>query len=165
MRRKMPKPVLRANLDFFNEFRPSPKQAASLEFRSNESPTEAMSDPGVRRLRRQEFVRHLEHLLMEKYWCQVDLARASGLGRDSISTYLKGKTVPSRLSLQKMAKVFQIEPELLYPNYASADAATEEEMLELEVKSIAGRQSKMWVQVTQVLTTDQAMRNMAIIDK
>ena len=64
-----------------------------------------------------------------------------------------------------MAKVFQIEPELLYPNYASADAATEEEMLELEVKSIAGRQSKMWVQVTQVLTTDQAMRNMAIIDK
>jgi hypothetical protein len=50
-------------------------------------------------------------------------------------------------------------------DYASADAATEEEMLELEVKSIAGRQSKMWVQVTQVLTTDQAMRNMAIIDK
>ena len=53
----------------------------------------------------------------------------------------------------------------LYPNYASADAATEEEMSELEVKSIAGLQSKMWVQVTQVLTTDQAMRNMAIIDK
>jgi len=162
----MPKPVPGANLDFFNEFLgPGPKQAASLKSRSNESPTEAMPDPGVRGLRRQEFVRRLEHLLMQKNWRQVDLARASGLGRDSISTYLKGKTVPSRLSLQKMAKVFQIEPELLYPNYASADAATEEEMLELEVKSIAGRQSKMWVQLTQVLTTDQAMRNMAIIDK
>ena len=44
-----------------------------------------------------------------------------------------------------MAKIFQIEQEQLYPNYASADAATEEEMSELEVKSITGRQGKIWV--------------------
>ena len=85
----------------------------------------AAPDPGVKRLRRQQFARRLEHLLMQKAWRQVDLSRASGIGRDSISTYLKGKTVPSRLSLQKMAKVFQIEPDQLYPNYA-ADAVAEE---------------------------------------
>jgi len=65
---KMPIPKPGANLDFLDEILgPGPKQAASLEFRSNESPTEAMPDPGVRRLPRQEFVRHLEHLLMQKY--------------------------------------------------------------------------------------------------
>ena len=61
-----------------------------------------------------------------------------------------------------MAKVFQIEPDQLYPNYA-ADEVAEEEMPELEVKSVAGRPGKMWVQVNQELTTDQAMRIMAII--
>ena len=63
-----------------------------------------------------------------------------------------------------MAKVFQIEPEQLYPNYA-ADVVSEDEKPELEVKSIAGRPGKMWVQVNQELTTDQAMRIMAIINE
>ena len=64
-------------------------------------------DPGVKRLRRQEFARRLEHLLMQKAWRQVDLSRASGIGRDSISTYLKGKTVPSRLSYRRWQKYFR----------------------------------------------------------
>ena len=124
----------------------------------------AAPDPGVKRLRRQEFARRLEHLLMQKAWRQVDLSRASGIGRDSISTYLKGKTVPSRLSLQKMAKVFQIEPDQLYPNYA-ADAVAEEEVPALEIKAVSGRPGKMWVQVNQELTNDQAMRIMTIINE
>ena len=124
----------------------------------------AAPDPGVKRLRRQEFARRLEHLLMQKAWRQVDLSRASGIGRDSISTYLKGKTVPSRLSLQKMAKVFQIEPDQLYPNYA-ADAVAEEEVPALEIKAVSGRPGKMWVQVNQELTNDQAMRIMSIINE
>ena len=42
-------------------------------------------------LQKQEFGRRVYALMMEKPWTQSELARASGLGRDSISQYVRGK--------------------------------------------------------------------------
>ena len=63
-----------------------------------------------------------------------------------------------------MAKVFQIEPEQLYPDYA-ADVVSEEEVPEFEVKSVKARPGKLWVQLNQDLTKGQAMRIMAILNE
>src|SRR3546814_10206285 len=47
-----------------------------------------------RHLTKQEFGRRLYQLMLAKNWSQADLARRAELGRDSISTYINGKTFP-----------------------------------------------------------------------
>src|SRR3546814_10078660 len=56
-----------------------------------------------RHLTKQEFGRRLYQLMLAKNWSQADLARRAELGRDSISTYINGKTFPDPLSRKKLA--------------------------------------------------------------
>ena len=121
-------------------------------------------DLSVKRIRRQEFGKRLMHLLVQKGWKQSDLARKTGLGRDSISQYVRGKTVPSPQSLRKMADIIQISPEELYPNY-QADAVAEEELPPFEFKAISGEPDKMWVQVNQKMDADKAVKIISILNE
>ena len=74
-------------------------------------------------IRKQEFGRRLYQQLLSQQINQSELARRSGLGRDSISQYVRGRSVPTPQNLEKIAEALQIEPDDLFPNY-SAQAAT-----------------------------------------
>ena len=50
-----------------------------------------------------EFGRRLQAMILERNWNQADLARAAGLGRDSISTYIRGTVFPDPKNLKKIA--------------------------------------------------------------
>ena len=91
-------------------------------------------DLSVRSIRKQEFAKRLYALLQEKDMNQSDLANKAGLGRDSISQYIRAINVPSPKSLKKIADVFGIEPSELYPNYEAA--AVEEELPEQSFLSL-----------------------------
>lgn len=53
--------------------------------------------------------------MSEHNWTQADLARASGLTRQSISYYLSEKSKqPDEFALQKLAKAFRLPPEEVY---------------------------------------------------
>ena len=53
--------------------------------------------------------------LNERNWSQADLARASGLTRQSIHYYLSEKSKqPDEFALQKLAKAFRLPPEEVY---------------------------------------------------
>ena len=67
-------------------------------------------DFSKRILTRQEFGRRLTAMLVEKVWSQSDLARASGLGRDSISQYARGRSIPSPKNLSKLANALGTTP-------------------------------------------------------
>src|SRR5690242_21640521 len=74
-------------------------------------------------INRTEFARRLYNLMLSKGWRQSELARRAGLPRDSVSTYIRGKVLPTAESVYKLAKAFGIPAEELLP-YAIENSAT-----------------------------------------
>ncbi|MGH8561273.1 MAG: helix-turn-helix domain-containing protein, partial [Nevskiales bacterium] len=65
---------------------------------------------------RYEFGRRLLNLCLQKGWNQSDLARASELGRDAISTYVRGRSFPDPKNLRKLADALGVAMDDLLPN-------------------------------------------------
>ena len=112
-------------------------------------------------LQKQEFGRRLYGLILEKDMNQADLARLSGLGRDSISTYVRGRSVPSPQNLQKIAKALDVDKDKLYPNYAAASAMVEEPTL--QIKAVDGSADSMWLVINMKVPAEKAIEVMKIL--
>jgi len=119
-------------------------------------------DLSVRSIRKQEFAKRLYGLLQERDMNQSDLANKSGLGRDSISQYVRALNVPSPKSLKKICDVFGIQPSELYPNYEAA--AVEEELPEQNFRAMSGDKGFMWVRLNIKLPSEKAVKIMGIIN-
>ena len=112
-------------------------------------------------LTRQEFGKRLYNFMMRKQMTQSDLARASGMGRDSISQYVRGRSVPSPKNLQKLCDALDVEPDVLFPNYdAQANAA---EQPTLEMKSIEADAENFWLRINMKVPAMKAMEVMKIL--
>lgn len=64
-----------------------------------------------------DFGRRLHKAMIKKGWRQSDLARHSALGKDSISNYVNGRTVPTQQNIEKLAQVLGVAPNDLWPGY------------------------------------------------
>lgn len=114
-------------------------------------------------LTRQEFGKRLYHYMLGKRMNQSDLARAAGLGRDSISQYIRGRSVPTPQNLAKLADALGIEPDVLFPNYDAQSNASEAPTL--EVKSVDEDASHMWLRVNMKVPTEKALEVLTILKK
>lgn len=114
-------------------------------------------------LTKQEFGRRVYKLMLEKGWRQSELARQADLPRDSISQYVRGKTFPTPLSLQKLAKALGVEPNVLLPNHAHGAIAEDDP--EFEMKASAGDPSKVWVKVNRLMSMKAAVEVAKILDE
>jgi transcriptional regulator with XRE-family HTH domain len=114
-------------------------------------------------LSKQEFGRKIHTLLLERGWNQSDLARKTGVGRDAISTYVRGRSFPSPQVLQKMAGVFGFTPDDLLPN--SLEAAIDRDVPALEIREAVGHPGMAWLRVNRRVTTQQALRVMQILQE
>jgi transcriptional regulator with XRE-family HTH domain len=97
---------------------------------------------------RQEFGRRLRGLMLKKKWRQSDLARASGLGRDSISQYVNGKTLADPASAQKLADALGIDVREVRP-LSFMRANIEEETHGIRMTQTVGDPSKTWVYINR----------------
>lgn len=79
-----------------------------------------LSDEAAKEPLKREFSRRLHQALVAKDWRQADLHRSSGIAKDSISQYYNGKTLPSPISLEKLAKALGVQPADLLPGAADA---------------------------------------------
>ena len=68
------------------------------------APSIDTADMSPRELTKQEFGRRLMALMLDKGWNQSELARAAKLGRDAISTYIRGISFPEPKNLVKLAQ-------------------------------------------------------------
>lgn len=107
-----------------------------------------------RHLSKDEFGRRLYQLLINKGWRQSDLARASGVLRDSVSSYVRGRSLPSPQNLHKIAEALGVKPEDLLPNYL--EGAIEDDEPSFEMKVSPGDPSTSWVRLNQRLPSDVA---------
>lgn len=100
-------------------------------------------------------------MMMDKGWNQSDLARACGLGRDSISTYIRGQTFPEPKNLRKLADALGTTTHELLPN--SALSAIESETPALEIRQAHGHADRVFIRINQLVTLEQAAKIFEIL--
>ena len=64
--------------------------------------------------------KRIQSKLYEKGWKQADLAEKAGIGRDSISLYIRGKNLPGASNLKSIAAALDMTIQELAPEVASA---------------------------------------------
>lgn len=137
------------------------KHATSPTPEANLAEQEALGKLTPRELTKQEFGRRLSVLLADKGMNQSDLARAAGIGRDAISTYVRGRSFPEPRNLKKISEALGIERNKLLPN--AAKQAIESEIPAFEMKQAAGHPEQVWLRVNQMVNSDKAFRIFQIL--
>lgn len=124
----------------------------------------------------ERFGRRLAALLTERGWSQSDFAREvwgeienpktkhkSARGRDRVSAYINGKSLPSPKLLAEMAKALELTPEQLAPDLAGEAAVREKPSITLTVP--AGRPDMVHVQVDLLLPAALAPELLTILNR
>lgn len=107
-------------------------------------------------LTKQEFGKRLYNLMLARGWHQSELSRQSGLPRDSISVYVRGRSLPTPTSLQALARALGIAPEELLPNHL--EGAIDEDNPSLEIKVSTNSRNIAWVRLNRAVTLKTALK-------
>lgn len=114
-------------------------------------------------LTKQEFGRRLYKLMLNKGWTQSELARQSDLPRDSVSTYVRGKSLPTPISLEKLATALDVDPIELMPNHV--ESAIDNDTPSLEMKVSPNSPHLAWLRVNRLVTTQTAVKILALLEE
>jgi transcriptional regulator with XRE-family HTH domain len=119
---------------------------------------DSQTDPGMKpkHLTKQEFGKRLYHLMIERGWHQSELARQSGIARDSVSTYIRGVSLPEPGNLVRLAKAFGMEPGDLLPNSVEASIHNDVPSLNVNVSSSDPRLA--WLQVNRLVSMTTCLK-------
>lgn len=112
-------------------------------------------------LTKQQFGNRLYRLMMAKGWTQSELARQSELTRDSISTYVRGRALPTPQSLAKLAAAFGVKPEDLLPN--TVKSAIEADDPAFELRQSTNTPGKVWLRLNRMVSMASAVKIAEII--
>lgn len=124
---------------------------------------EAPDGGSVRHLTKEQFGRRLYNRMLDLGWNQSELARQAGLPRDSISTYVRGQSFPTPLSLKKLSDALGARPEELLPN--SAESAIDRDNPAMEMKVSTADPTKAWLRVNRMVTLSNAAKIMQILSE
>lgn len=113
-------------------------------------------------LSKQEFGRRLANFLDRKNWNQSDLARHANLPRDSISTYVRGKVLPTPKSLRAMADALGTTPTDLLPN--AAENAIDADVPSIEMRVSVSAPGTAWLRVNRMLTVETAAQIISLVN-
>lgn len=106
---------------------------------------------------RRDFGRRLYDAMIRKGWTQAELSRRSGVGPDSITNYLKYKSLPTDQLLQKLADALGCETDDLLPVSYRAGPAVDPNP-EFDVQSIPGKPGRRWLTINREVTDGQLAR-------
>lgn len=125
-----------------------------------DSPSDADLRP--KHLTKQEFGRRLYRLMIAKGWNQSELARQAGITRDSVSTYVRGVSLPEPLNLSKLASALGVTTTELLPN--AVESAIDEDVPSLELKISSSNSMLAWLRVNRLVTTSTAMKVVELLN-
>lgn len=100
-----------------------------------------------------DFSTRLFSRMRAKSWNQSDLARAAGLGRDSISTYVRGMVFPDAKNIKRLADALGCTPSDLVPDIPKLDEPVSDNAV-FEIRQTGD--GKVFVKINQFVTIDQA---------
>lgn len=114
-------------------------------------------------LTKQQFGQRLARLMLAKRWNQSELARQAGLPRDSISTYVRGRSLPTPVSLHKMAAALGVRPEELLPN--QTEAAVDADTPSVELRVSTSQPNAAWLRVNRLVSLETAVEVARLLEK
>lgn len=114
-------------------------------------------------LTKEEFGRRLYKLMIGKGWRQSELARRADLPRDSISSYVRGRTYPTPKSVEKLAAALGVEPERVLPNMNHN--AILEDRPSFELKVSPGDPSKAWLKIDRQVSFTVGTKIAAMLEE
>lgn len=112
-------------------------------------------------LTKQEFGKRLYDLMLARGWNQSELARQADLPRDSISVYLRGKSLPTPKSLMGLSKALGLSPEDLLPNMM--EGAIDNDFPAFEMKISPNAPQMAWVRINRAMPTPIALKIAGLI--
>lgn len=137
---------------------PKPRSLAPPAPRTSQTPT------SNRDLAKLALSRRLSKILQDRDMNQSDLARAADLPRELISTYMRGRSWPTPLSLKRITRALGFkEVEDWLPDVMAAQV--EDENPSLDMRALQGHPGKMWVRVNQVLPTMVAAKILQLVNE
>jgi len=129
--------------------------------RSTRYHLDEIPDGANRHLSKEQFGRKLYHLMLEKGWNQSELARRADLTRDSISTYIRGKSLPTALSLSKLAKALGMESTELLPN--AAEGAIAADVPSIDFKVSEADPTVAWLRINRRVKVQTATKILSLL--
>jgi transcriptional regulator with XRE-family HTH domain len=130
------------------------------KYATQPKPTPAKAQPpesvNNRHLVKSEFAKRLYHHITSKGWTQSEFARNCEIPRDAISTYVRGRSMPSPTNLERMAGVLGLRPEDLMPNYYEAAQSKQEPTIEL--RDSPNEEGYMWLKLNMRLPKKVAIQ-------
>lgn len=119
-----------------------------------DAPTDQSLRP--KHLTKQEFGRRLSRLMLAKGWHQSELARRAGIARDSVSTYIRGVSLPEPGNLELLARALGVEPIDLLPNHV--EAAIDNDIPSLEMKVSSSDPRVAWLRINRLVSTSTCVK-------
>lgn len=114
-------------------------------------------------LTREQFGERLFNLAVDRGWSQAELARQSGLTRNSISNYMRGNYLPDAASLKALATAFKMKPEDLLPNVVETEYKLRSDP-PLQITTGADP-STSWVKINRLVKTSELPALLALLEK
>lgn len=113
-------------------------------------------------LTKQEFGRRLYKLMLRKGWNQSELARQAGIARDSVSTYVRGVSLPEPLNLERLAAALGVPAVEILPN--ATETAMDADAPSLELKISSANSLMAWLRVNRLVSTATAMKVVELLN-
>jgi transcriptional regulator with XRE-family HTH domain len=114
-------------------------------------------------LTKQEFGRKLYRLMLASGWNQSELARQANLPRDSISTYIRGRSFPTPKSLQALADALGTTPGDLLPT--AVGNAKGEDVPEIDMKVSPSAPGAAWLKVNRLVSLACAAKIIELLNE
>ena len=108
---------------------------------------------------RREFSKRLQAQMIEKGWNQSELARRASIGRDNVSSYIRGIAMPGPLHLSALSRALGMTNDTLLP--AKSMPSIDESFPALDIRAVGP--SKAWLRVNQAVSMEDAIKIMQIL--
>ena len=105
--------------------------------------------------------RKIQAWLIDNRMTPADLARKSGLPRDSISRYMLKKSLPTEESVRDLAKAMDCQPSDLMPNRSEILVDADNPTLEMIMSK--EQPGKAWLRLNQLMSIDTAQKIIALL--
>lgn len=111
----------------------------------------------------QEFSNNLQRMMSDCGMSQSDLARAADTGRDNISSYVRGKTLPRPQAARAIAKALKVDINDLFPGLL--ERGVEEAIPSIEFKQVPGREDRAWLRINKEVSFSTAAKIIELINR
>ncbi len=115
-----------------------------------------------------DFASRLQKMITEKGWNQSELARRASdymveggkIGRDNISGYIRGTTLPGPLKLAAIAKALGVQPEDILPQRGVPNAGSKT-LPPLDMRDLGD--GNVWIRVNQAVSRNVGLKIMNLL--